>query len=425
MTDRELIEQVEGGAPEAPSTRRVVLIRVADQGAWSGGFFLLNAVAGFTMRPEEYAALSVSTALAFVAVAAMRSWGVYSLLVWAGRERVDPTSAVDARSGWFAAVVIGVIAAVTSGLWVGQQVVGGFVFLCAGVAAAIVVSDLPRQLLVARGIHTRTFALSGVYLVGAAVVAATVATGSAGSGVIVPAWIVILALVAAVGLVVDRPRARGRFDRRERMRVGWRLTAESLYLAAGSQVGLLLLFTLHDPVATSGFRFAYSLIFAPAFVVIQGLQPVMLRQVASRAAPGPSAAARLAARWSLSQGVLLIVVGAVAGTVLLLAVDAPGPRAALPFIIPLGLSIISAQTFESVFLAYRFFVDPRVVHRARLLTVLLDVASQAVGVAVWGPTGLAVALVVFATVRLSVSGIGLATLRRRPTDADARGRHVR
>lgn len=411
-------------APSAPvahsgttivdTDRRVFLVRIADQGMWSAGFFLVNATAGFTMSAVEYAAVSIASAIAFIAVAVMRSWGVYSFVVVSGRRRASAAEFVDGRAGWTGAVTAGAVGAALVGGWLCTRVPVGFAALCALVTLMMVLSDLPRQVIIARGDHRRTLPLSALYLVGglAATAAFVLPVGAVWTLV---GWLAVLVVVLAVGVVLA-PRGRAETtDRAEQSRVAWRLTAEAFYLAAAGQAGLLLLYAMHDASSTAGFRFAYSLVFAPAFVVVQGLQPVMVRQAASAASAGPRRSADLAVTWAAAQTLLFVCLGAACGTGLWLFASAPGPRAAVAFIVPIGISVASAQIFESAILAVRFFVDPAPVHRGRLMMVLLDVASQLTGIVVGGPTGLAAALIAFGIIRVGVSLALLYWLRRAST----------
>ncbi|MBE7191070.1 MAG: hypothetical protein INR66_01145 [Gordonia polyisoprenivorans] len=400
--------------------RRSFLVRLLDQGLWSAGFFLVNATAAFTMTAADFAALSIATAIAFIAVAVMRSWGVYSFVVVSGRRHRPAAAFVDGHAAWRGAFVCATVGAVVTGAWLSERASTGLALLFALLGALIVVSDLPRQLLIAVGAHTRTLPLSSVYLVGG-VVTTVAFLLPVGATFTVVAWLLMLVLVTIVGLVLGpRGRARER-DPVEHKRVAWRLSAEALYLSIAGQAGLLLLFALHDPTSTAGLRFAYSLVFAPAFVLLQGLQPLMVRQAASAAALGARRSVRLATEWCLGQATLLAAVGGVIGVALWLFADAAGPRAALPFIVPLGVSIVSAQVFETALMAARFYLDPEVVHRTRLVVVLLDVGSQALGIVIGGPVGLAVALVVFGLARLLLSSAGLVLLRRIDTDVVTTG----
>lgn len=390
--------------------RRVFVVRLADQGMWSAGFFLVNMTGGFTMSATDYAALSLTMAIAFIAVAVMRAWSVYSFVVTSGRRQSAAADFVDGRAGWVGAFVIGLVAAVVVGAWLSPRLPMGFAVLCGIATLLIVVSDLPRQLLIAAGDHQRTLPLSGLYLLGGIFTLAAFVVPVAASWYLA-GWAAVLAVIAGVGAAIA-PRGRAVVrDAAEHGRVAWRLGAEALYLAAASQAGVLMLFALHDPESTAGFRFAYSLVFAPAFVIIQGLQPVMVRQAASAAADGPRRSAKLAVLWSAGQTGLLVALGTCLGVGLWLFASAPGPRAAIMFIVPLGIYIASAQIFESAVLATRFFVEPALVHRGRLATVLLDVGAQVAGIVLGGPAGLAIALVVFGSARVIGSLVLLRWLR--------------
>ena len=195
--------------------------------------------------------------------------------------------------------------------------------------------------------------------------------------------------------------------------IAWRITAEAVYLGFGSQIAVLLLYMIQDDTATAGIRFAYSLAFAPAFVIIQSVQPLIFKQLATLRTQGTRAVLAVSVRWNIAVALGLGGCGLVGYAALSTVFSDTGPATALPYVLPVGLAILSAQTFEVALMATRFFVSPAVTHRARLASVLVDVGSQSVGVFVGGATGLVWTLIVLSGMRIALSVVMLLVLPRR------------
>lgn len=394
-----------------PVTPRSVLVRTADQGLWSAAVFVFTLTAGLTLDVTEFAALSAASAIGFVAVGAARARAISAPVVSGARGGRNADESVDVRSARRSAAVCAALAGAASVAWAATDLSAVVTVLVTAVAVGLVTADLPRQVLVIAGRFGRATVLSGVYATGAAVAVLAVGTGSAEA--VLPVWVVTLVVVTVLGHGLSGP-AVAVSHAADHGAVAWRLTAEAVYLGVGSQVATLLLFAIDDDAATAGIRFAYALVFAPAFVLVQSVQPLILRQLASLAAAGTGAVARAGAKWAAAVSAAMIVCGMV-GAAVLSTLDLDGPSAALPFIVPVGVSLVAAQMFEIALLASRFVVSPVVTHRARLVSVVADIGGQALGVALAGASGLIVALVVTGILRAAVA---VAVFVRLPSRGD-------
>lgn len=383
---------------------------------WSLGFFTFNLTAGITLPVSDFAALSVAAAIGFIAVGTSRAWGVNSAVIAAARFGVAPETSIDRSSSWRGAVLFASITAIGSFAWIWRSGTVGFAAVMAALGGLLVLSDLPRQTLVIRGRYSRAAVLSAIYAVGSGCTALAVAMG-ANTVVLLGLWcgVLLATLVLGIGFCGSETTTI-RFD--NRVAFAWRMTAEAVYLGVGSQIATLLLFLIQDDTATAGIRFAYALVFAPAFVVIQGVQPLVFKHAARISADGPRAVAAVCLKWNLVVTVGLGLCGAIGGVALATVFTGGGPHAAVPYILPVGIAILSAQMFDTALLATRFFLGPEVIHRARLGSVLADVGVQAIGVVAGGAGGLITALVALSIVRAVVSLVVLVWLSSRGETMD-------
>jgi hypothetical protein len=85
---------------------------------------------------------------------------------------------------------------------------------------------------------------------------------------------------------------------------------------------------------------------------------------------------------------------------------------AMPFLIPVGASLLGSQIVESATAELRFVLRPEILHRARFIVVLVDVLSQLLGLLLGGVTGLVVALIALACGRIAVTAAVLMLSRR-------------
>lgn len=414
------------GQPVPPSDTgaRTLVLRVLDQGLWSLGFFAFTLTAGLALDIPTFAAVAVGTAIGFIAVGAARAWAVNAPVIVAGRAGIAPELAIDLVSGRRGALFFAGIAAAITGGWIALDDSAATALSIAALCGLVVLADLPRQVLVIRGRYRQSAAISLTYAVLGGCVGGSMLLGL-DTAALVPLWCAVLAVLTAAGVVLCGRSETGT-DALEhlgsRVSFAWRMTAEALYLGIGSQVSTLLLFLVNDDTATAGIRYAYTLVFAPAFVVVQGLQPLVIKHVARVAPDGPKPVVRICLAWSVAVSSAVALCG-VAGAVLLWTVlSDTGPAIATTYLVPVAVAIISGQVFEVALLAARMFVRPETAHRVRLVSVLTDVGSQAIGVVAGGAAGLIAALVVVGVARIVVSALVLVmTPRWAARHADVNG----
>lgn len=395
---------------ESTVTRGALVVRTLDQGLWSLAFFAFNLAAGISLTVNEFAALSVGAALGFIAVGTSRAWGIYASIVDAAKAGIRPEDSIDRWSSWRGTATFAFVVAAASFVWISRSGGLGYALAVAALTGSMVVADLPRQVLIIRGRYARAAQLAGLYAAGAVVTVALLAAG-VDNVVLLPLWFGTLLVVLVAGVVLcgneTAVRSPAHFS------IAWRITAEAVYLGIGSQIATLLLYLIHDDTATAGIRFAYSLVFAPAFVVVQSIQPLIFKQFATLSAQGTRAVIAVSVRWNIAVAAGLGACGFIGFTALSTVFSDSGPSAAVPYVLPVGLAILSAQTFEVALMATRFFVTPVVTHRARLASVLVDVGGQTVGVVLGGAAGLVLALVSMSVVRIAVAVAMLVVLPRR------------
>ncbi|WP_179273437.1 MULTISPECIES: hypothetical protein [unclassified Rhodococcus (in: high G+C Gram-positive bacteria)] len=395
----------------ASVTRAGVLIRTLDQGLWSLGFFVFNVTAGVSLTVGEFASLSVGAALGFIAVGTSRAWGIYAPIVDAARLGVRPENSIDRSSSWRGTIAFATVVAVAALLWIGRGGEWGYAGAVAALPGAMVICDLPRQVLIIRGRYSRAAWLAAIYAAGAFVCAGTLALG-VDSAALLPMWLCTLLIVLTIGIAFCG-NATSTIKSESHFSIAWRITAEAVYLGIGSQIATLLLYLIQDDTATAGIRFAYSLVFAPAFVIIQSIQPLIFKQFATLSVQGTRAVLPVSVRWNIAVALGLGACGLVGYTALSTVFSDIGPATALPYVVPVGLAILSAQTFEVALMATRFFVSPVFTHRARLISVLVDVGSQSIAVFIGGAMGLVWTLIVLSALRIAVSVAMLVVLPRR------------
>jgi hypothetical protein len=180
------------------------------------------------------------------------------------------------------------------------------------------------------------------------------------------------------------------------------LTVETLYTAVASQFALLALSAMSLAHATTGFRLAYSVVCGPVFMLIQGFTPIYIRLLA-RDASEALLVARLMRLWGMSVGALMVLAGATAGLYLSFGHVGRSFESALPFLIPVGLSILGAQTLEGAMNGVRLFWSPDIVLRLRLTSVTAEFVAQVVAVALGGVAGLMMVIAAVGLARVLVA----------------------
>jgi len=392
---------------------RPISIRLTDQAAWSGGFFLFNMAAAFTFSVSMYAAVTVASSIGLIVAACVRAYALDGPLVAGAKIRVSLDDSFSGKVVLTSSVAGGIVAGVVSALWIslsrGQTPYWALVVL----SMAIVVADTPHYFLTMRRAYSRALRTGSLYLAGGLLT--VVFARHLDSMVVVLLWIMSTLVCTLSGwLLAAQPTKRDlMFSYRH---VSRRMTAEALYSALGSQLGILLIYLTNDPSVTAGVRLAYSLVFAPVFMLIQGLTPLYLVKMSNLYRQASSQGIRLSIYWVSSAWILIFMagIGGFAAARFPLFHNASF-RASIPYLIPVGLSMMGSIGFDSALLGWRFTVSPRLPHRVRLSTVAVELAAQVVGVLVAGPPGLVFALIFTALFKTAIATIIVLRTRDRPS----------
>lgn len=386
---------------------------MVDQIAWSAGFFSFNLAATLVLPTAEFAFLAVSTSVVFMAIVVARAWAVGSRIVVATKVRLTVLDAINVRSMLTTSVVMGIIVVV--GIWLifAESISGVIVIQVILLALGLVLADMPRQGLIFSGKYAEALLVSLTY-VGLAVGALFVSAYFHAS----PMWLWIASSYAcvALGWFFHRELGRGHtpLPIESARSHAWRLTAESLYGAVAGQLALLMLYWFTDPAATAGYRLSYSLVFAPAFMLLQGISPLLTVQLAGEISRNGVAKLRT---WFLGPGVAIVAAVLCGSAGWMAASFLPVPElftSVLPFLLPVGLALAGSQVLEFLLIGIRYFLSEHTMHRMRIAIVTVDVLFQAGAIWLGGVDGLILALILLAVLKLIGSmAIGLAISRGR------------
>lgn len=395
------------------SRRRDVGHRLLDQVAWSGAFFSFNLAATLVLPVAHFALLAATTSAVFMAIAVARAWSIGSRIVVSTKFRLSVPEAISGQTVARTSLLMGGLVAV--GVWATSTTTASITITLQMVLLSIslIVADLPRQSLIFRSRHRASLSVSLTYVFLAllALLLAVVAHSN-------PIWIWIVASLVCCGLAWSYQRqaapGRSRLPQKETRSHAWRMTAESLYTSIASQLALLLLYWFTIPEVTAGYRLSYALVFAPAFMLLQGIAPLLMVKFAQEIS-----LSGLVPRKFWLVGPALTILSAtlcgMAGWGAILLLPVPDVfRSVLPFLLPVGISLVGAQVLEFLFIGLRYFASEHAMHRVRIIVVTLDVLAQASGIWLSGVDGLVVALVVTAAMKLSAGGVvGIAVARGR------------
>jgi hypothetical protein len=261
---------------------------------------------------------------------------------------------------------------------------------------SVILADAPRQVLTYSGRYKRACLVSVIYFV---LALASFFVTRFTDVLITEYWALSAIVVFFAGLLAVR-NERG--ERTADYKLRSYLTVETLYTAVASQFALLALSAMSLAQATTGFRLAYLIGFAPVFMLIQGFMPIYIRLLA-RDASDALLVSRLMRLWGMSVGALMVLAGASAGLYLSFGHAGGSLESALPFLIPVGLSILGAQTLEGAMNGLRLFWTPGRVLRLRLMSVTAEFVAQVVAVVLGGVGGLMVVISVVGLARVLVA----------------------
>jgi hypothetical protein len=396
-------------------SRRIILLRLMDQGAWSGAFFALNLASATLLSVTEYASLSVALSVGLIAVACARSFAVDGRVISGARMGLTPQESLGGRSVALTSFAGAALAAIVSAAWLFFGTTPSF--LLPLLAAFLVLADTPHYVLTMFGHFRRALGPSGLY--GILGLTALILVYFRAQLPIELIWLAVVTLVIATGFLLLRGipwRSVGRFP----PGLPLRLSGEALYSALSSQLGILIIFLTNAPGDTAGVRLAYSLVFAPVFSIIQGLSPLLLSRMSQLNLSGGSGQPRLVYKWVLAStagvGLSALIGWTISQT---LASDTIFVHVA-PFLIPVGASLLGNLIFDSALLLIRYRLAPKIPHRVRLALISTDLATQVLLTLLWGTAGLTAALLVGFVVKLAAS-ILLARLAHRITPSQSSG----
>ncbi|MBF4589299.1 hypothetical protein [Curtobacterium sp. VKM Ac-1395] len=322
--------------------------------------------------------------------------------------RVD--EALSSRSVALTSAAFAVLAVAASAAWLALGSGGPDLFL-AVLAALIVLADGPHYLLTLRKRFASAI-LGAVPYALASAVAVTLALLDPVKPVVV-IWMIGLAIALALSWVAASRLPTADRDVPAVVGTSFRISAEALYSALGSQLGILIIYLIAVPAATAGIRLAYSVVFAPVFSIIQALTPLLLVKMSDLGSGASSRRARTATFWILGGlgGVLLSgVIGWVIATT-----GAAGEtyEHTAPFLVPVGAALAGNLVLDTALLLLRFNADSRVPHRIRLAVVAVDLVTQLALTLTLGLSGLVGALIAMAVVKFLV-GVVIFRAQARP-----------
>jgi hypothetical protein len=143
---------------------------------------------------------------------------------------------------------------------------------------------------------------------------------------------------------------------------------------------------------TAGIRLAYTIVFSPVFSIIQGLTPLLLRRLSQMHMNGDRREARILGLW-VAAGTAGVVLSGLVGLVLCLTVWQGGTFAStLPYIAPVGASMLGSFILDAALLVIRFKAAPSLPHRLRIWLLSGDLLLQVTLTLAFGALGLAAGL---------------------------------
>lgn len=384
------------------SWKRRLVFRLTDQVSWSAGFFSFNLAATLVLATAEYALLALATSIVFMGVAVARSWSLGARIVVATKVSLKVTQAISLKSMAGSSLLVGAIVAAAVGLS-GAGHLPLMVLQIVILAFGLVLADMPRQGLIYLSRYNQALFVSLAYA-GLSFVALACSFFLA----LTPIWLWMVSgyLCALLGWFFQwrLPPATAALPKRMALSHAWRLTAESVYTSVASQLGLLLLYWFTDPNATAGYRLSYALIYAPAFMLLQGIAPLLAVQLANEISSLGRAKLRT---WFLGPG-LAIISALLCGLLGYAAGRSPFVPETIsrvvPFLVPVGLALVGSQVLDFLLSGVRYFVTEHVMHRVRLFTVTIDVVVQALAISLGGVDGLLLSLVILAVIKLAAAG---------------------
>jgi hypothetical protein len=371
------------------SKRAAVLFqRLADQGMWSLAFFLFNLHAASTLSTEEFAALTVATSTGVIVAACVRAFAIDGRVIAGAKLSLSAPASTSLATIAASSGAGAVVATASAFVWIHLGSDGG-TGLIPVVAGLIVLADTPHYGLTMQGRYVRALSPASVYLMTAFIV--LIVALSSQDATVLLTWSLGLSAAALVAWIASRGAPwRGAIG----LMVGvqTRLAAESLYAALASQLGILILFLVSAPADTAGIRLAYSIVFAPVFSLIQGLTPLLLTRMVEPEDGRTSTKRRVMRLWIVAGLTGVVMSGAIGAGLGFSVWRGTTFENVLPFLVPVGASMVGAFLLDAGLLNLRLRSHPRTPHRIRLVLVSIDLLVQLIATLAFGTSGLIFAL---------------------------------
>lgn len=381
-----------------------------DQSFWSAAFLLMNVAAMSRLSVVEFANLAVATSVGLIGVAAVRALVISGSILAGASRAVAPHLSVGKRRPLIGAIAGATAAAITTAAILHLQGSDHPVYY-AIFAASLILGDIPKQVLVATLRYGLALIIAIVYLIGSIAIFSLFLPIQSHLGILV-AWSVILGVAGLLGYMLQAKKPVTEPPLSDFFRYGWRNAAEALYGGIASQLVIFISFWLNDPNATAGIRLSYSLVFAAAFMIVQGLTPILVNSLANARISGINGGLRrITVVWSL--GVTLAF--SLSGMLALIPIELDWANEnfdnALPFLLPVGINIIGGQVLELALLGSRFVAAPEHLHRIRIYIVATEILLILVAGLVGAADGLLFAYIIIGIGKLALASIMIFRLR--------------
>ncbi|MBF4605191.1 hypothetical protein [Curtobacterium sp. VKM Ac-2884] len=392
-----------------------VVLRLIDQGSWSAAFFLFTITASASLGTRSFAALTVVTAIGVIAAACARSFAMDGRIVAGSRAGLPVDQVMSGRAVALTSVTFALIAAAASAIWIASGSTPASLAPTV-LAGLIVLADGPHYLLTLQ----RRFraAIVGALPYAAFAIVAVVLLLLGTDVPVLVLWMTALTVACGASwLAVLRAHPHSS-PIPGLLGTASRISAEALYSALGSQLGILIIYLVAVPSATTGIRLAYSVVFAPVFSLIQALTPLLLVHMSDLGQNAGTARSRAATRW-VAAGLAGVVVSGLIGW----AVAASGVAGAnyshtATFLVPVGAALAGNLVLDTALLVVRFGARPSVPHRIRLIVVSIDLATQLALTLTLGLDGLVIALVGMAVLKAIAAAVAVRLWNRSTPDAE-------
>ena len=353
--------------------------------------------------------MAVATSVSFVAIAVARSWAIGSRIVVAAKLKLLVEQGLASGLMAKTSIVLGITVSAIIWLLAGSSVSSQTCVQVMLLTFAIIFADMPRQALIFAGKHKSSVILSLTYAVGG-LSALCIAYTVHWSPILL--WTVTSAICGILGWLRQPSESRGPSNLPARIARShaWGLTAETLYGAVASQLGLFLLFCFTDHNATTGYRLSYAIVFAPAFMLIQGVTPLLTVHMAKQI----SKSGVISASTWFAGPVIATTSALACGLIGWFAAEMlPVPtnfKSVTAFLFPVGFAMLASQVLEFFLAGLRYTTTQQFMHRLRVILVTGDVLLQGLGVWLDGIDGLIYALIASGAAKL-LGGLALG-LRR-------------